>query len=718
MKQVLLKSGQAIVDNIPSPQVSDKNILVKVAYSCISVGTESASLKMSSLPLYKRALKQPENVKKVLEMIKNQGIQQTFDRVTGKLAAGSPSGYSVAGEIVAIGNLVAGFSIGDMVACAGAGIANHAEYVNVPVNLAVKVPESVSLAEASTVTLGSIAMQGVRRMNATLGETVVVVGLGVLGQMTVQMLKANGCRVIGTDLDTRRIQTAIDNGMDAGASTSDEVRRLTDLLTDGIGADGVVITASSESNEIVSLSMQITRRKGRVVLVGDVGLNLKRSDFYIKEIDFFISTSYGPGRYDPYYEEDGQDYPIGYVRWTENRNMSEYLRLIGTQQIKIKDFFNTNIYDIEKAADAFAALQKANNEKPLMVLLSYKSPNNGHLLNRIDITQDRAKKIREDTVKVGLAGAGGFALGMHLPNMQTLKEYFHIHAIMSRTGSNAKAVAQQYSAHYATTNYEDLLKDESLDLVMITTRHNLHASMVLAALKAGKHVFVEKPLAINQAELEEIKSYFHNNPGTTQLLVSGFNRRFAPIIDKVRQKIANRVNPLIINYTMNAGYIPKENWVHGLEGGGRNIGEACHIYDLFNSLTNSKPIEIKVNSINPSGLKFGKNDNFTTTIKYKDGSICTLTYTSMGNKVYGKEYMDVFCDGVIFKMSDFKTLDIYGSTLKTEKLTSVDKGQFELLKQTGDYLKGKRENWPISLEDQISATEVSFEIENQILRSK
>jgi predicted dehydrogenase/threonine dehydrogenase-like Zn-dependent dehydrogenase len=709
MKQVLIKNGNAIVTEIPAPIVDNKSVLVKVMYSCVSVGTEMSSLKMSSLPLYKRALKQPENVKKVLEMIRNQGIQQTFERVSGKLTAGSPTGYSVAGEVIAVGEQVESFKIGDKVACAGAGIANHAEYVNVPVNLVTHIPENLSMSSASTVTLGAIAMQGVRRMQPTLGETIVVIGLGVLGQLTVQLLKANGCKVIGIDLDQSRVDTALYAGMDKGATNNSDLIQTVDLFTGGIGADGVIITASSESNEIVSLSMQITRKKGRVVLVGDVGLDLKRADFYVKELDFFISTSYGPGRYDPYYEEGGMDYPIGYVRWTENRNMTEYLYLLSSKKINIENFYSENIYSIDKAFDAFESL-KMSGTKPLMVLLEYN--NTYEKLNRKIFVENRKKINNTGKINVAIVGAGSFVLGMHLPNMQSLPKYFNIHAIMSRTGSNAKAIAQQYNAEYATTDFNEILRDERVNLVMITTRHDLHANMVLEALKHGKHVFVEKPLAINNIELDAIKLYLEDHPEL--LLITGFNRRFAPILTEIKPKLEKRTSPIMIQYIMNAGYINKDHWVHGSEGGGRNIGEACHIYDLFNYLTGSKMKKISACSLNVGNGKFLKSDNFNVTIEFEDGSICNLIYTALGSKINAKEEMAIFFDGSVIRLSDYKNLDFYGTKHTSIKKSIIDKGQLNLLTKVAKYLAGEEKEIPITIDEQIRATEISFLVEKLI----
>lgn len=708
MKQVLIKAGGVVVEEVPSPQVSRKNILVRVTNSCISVGTEMAGVKMSGLPLYQRALKQPENVKRVIEMMRDQGVKRTMDRVMGKLSAGSPTGYSAAGVIIELGEDVDGFSVGDRVACAGAGVANHAEVIDVPVNLAVKIPQELDTDLASTVTLGAIAMQGVRRAQPTLGETFVVVGLGILGQITAQILSANGCKVIGVDLDPRRIQLALDNGMDIGINPSLEnyVDRVI-KLTEGLGADATVITAATDSNQVISEAMQACRKKGRVVLVGDVGLALNRADFYKKELDFLISSSYGPGRYDPVYEEGGQDYPIAYVRWTENRNMQAYLDLLSKGKVKLNNLYRTP-YSIEKANEAYEAL-KAGADKPLMVLLEYPE-RKGMRTTRVTLQK---QEVNKGKIRVALAGASSFAQGMHLPNMIKLRDSFTLQAVMSRTGANAKAVATQYQAAYCTTEYDDIIEDDEIDLVMIATRHDLHASMALKALHKGKHVFVEKPLALSEKDLSEIENFYANRSGGPMIMV-GFNRRFSPAAHAIRSLIANRTTPIIANYRMNAGYIPMDHWVHGPEGGGRNIGEACHIYDLFNSLVGtSKVEEITAYSITPSSRQWGRNDNFVATMKYADGSVCSLTYTAMGDKSYPKERMELFVDGKVIVMDDYKSVTVHGGRYKGWSSTSAQKGQFEELEALSvALLKGA--DWPIPLGDQLNASRTSLQVERMI----
>ena len=707
MKQVLVKGGGVAVTEVPAPMVGPKDILVRVRYSCVSPGTEMAGVKNSGLSLYRRALQQPHHAKRVLGVMREQGIKRTFQRIQGMLSAGLPTGYSAAGTVLEVGEAVTYFSPGDRVACAGAGYANHAEIINVPVNLAVKLPRGLSEDLASTVTLGAIALQGVRRTNPTLGETIVVVGLGVLGQLTAQMLSINGCRVIGVEIDSSRLTLAVKNGMDCAIDPQDGdyVARVAQL-TAGFGADAVIVTAASSSDSVISDAMQACRKKGRVVLVGSVGLNLKREDMYKKELDFFISTSYGPGRYDCVYEEEGQDYPLPYVRWTENRNMEAYLDLLANGKLSIENMI-TEPFEIDHAEEAYESLG-ADGPRPLMVLLHYPE-RQVDPVRRVVIRRGVEKSGR---IRVGIAGAGGFIQGMHLPNMVKLRGQYEVRAIMSRTGSNARAVATQYRAAYATTSYDELLADPDVDLVMIGTRHDMHAEMVLNALAAGKHVFVEKPLAITKSELESIEAYFEENE-STPMLMTGFNRRFSPGIQRIAEVLADRMTPLIVNYRMNAGFLPLEHWVHGPEGGGRNIGEACHIYDLFNFLTGAEVESVNAQAIRPGSRQWNTNDNFVATIAYGDGSVCTLTYTALGTKSHPKEQMEVFADAKVISLNDYVSVTINGSKKKGWKSVTTQKGQLQELEAVSQCLS-KGAPWPISLAQQVQATAIAQAVEGFI----
>lgn len=707
MKQLLVRSGKVFLKDVPAPTVGPRNVVVRVSRSCVSVGTEMAGVKMSALPLYRRALKQPHHVKKALAAMKDQGVGRVYKQIKGRLDAGLPTGYSAAGTVMAVGDEVEGFKVGDRVACAGAGIANHAEVIEVPVNLTVSMPDGLDFDRAATVTLGAIALQGVRRAQPTLGETAVVIGLGILGQITAQLLAANGCRVIGTDVDDKRIETARQNGMHVGLNARDDIVGRIVKLTDGMGADLVIITAASSSSDIIAQAFNACRRKARVVVVGDVGLNIARADIYAKELDVLISTSYGPGRYDPVYEEEGADYPFGYVRWTENRNMGEYLRQLRENALTLDNMLEPPV-DIARAEEAYERLAAPGN-KPLLVLLSY--PDQG-------VAQSATLRIAERpglTGRIGVAvvGAGGFATAMHLPNLAKLDKYYDLRSVVARTGLSARTSAERFGAANASTDFNAVLEDSSIDLVIIATRHDLHADMTVAALKAGKAVFVEKPLSMTEQGLATIERFFRDNP-SGPLLMTGFNRRFSPAILEAQKALAGRNSPMIVNYRMNAGYIPSDHWVHGPQGGGRNIGEACHIYDLFDALTGSTPVEVYAASISGASKYWRADDNFVATVRYADGSVCTLTYTAMGARGYPKERADIFVDGKVVVMDDFRQLTVTGGT-GGWKASTIEKGQFQELEVLAKALQSGGK-WPISLEDQLSATQISFEVEKQLQR--
>jgi predicted dehydrogenase/threonine dehydrogenase-like Zn-dependent dehydrogenase len=713
MRQVLIKKGQALVEEVPAPFVDNGTVLVQTFFSCISVGTEMSGIKTTALPLWKRALKQPENVKKVIDTVASLGVQKTIQLVQGQLEAGNITGYSAAGIAIAVGKDIQDIRVGDLVACAGAQSAHHAEIINVPRNLVVPIPEGLGTDMASSVTLGAIAMQGVRRATPTLGETFVVVGLGILGQLTVQMLKANGCQVVGIDLDPQRVTLALQSGMDLSVNPMDAAQEeQVQRITQGFGADGVIITAATPSNEVISTAFKMCRKKGRVVVVGDIGLDLKRADIYAKELDVLISCSYGPGRYDGNYEEKGMDYPIGYVRWTENRNMQAYLQMLASKKINL-DGLSPRYYDIADATQAYADLN-VPGPKPLLSFLKYPQQATENLARTIHNTKAEAAK--SGAIKVALVGAGGFAKGMHLPNMQALSDQFHLQAVMSRTGHNAIATAKRYGAQKATTDFEEILRDEEIEAVLIATRHNLHADMALQALKAGKHVLLEKPLALNQTEMQPILDFYEEQTAqglTPPVLLTGFNRRFSKYVQKVAAYTRQRSNPMIINYRMNAGYIPLDSWVHGAEGGGRNIGEGCHIYDVFTYLTNSKVTGVSAHSIVPQTDYYAKNDNFVATISFEDGSVATLTYTALGNKKFPKERMEVYVDGKTFFLDDYKSLESFGWKGKEESSSIPEKGQKEELIAWGRAIRGQAE-WPIPLWQQVQVTEISFEVEAQL----
>jgi predicted dehydrogenase/threonine dehydrogenase-like Zn-dependent dehydrogenase len=711
MKQVLIQRGGAVVVDVPAPRIESGEVLVRVSASCLSVGTEMSGIRSSAVPIWRRAIQQPEKFGEVLTKIASAGVRRTWSMVEERRHAAYPTGYSAAGSVIEVGAEIDDLAPGDRVACGGAAYAHHAEFIRVPRNLCVALPDSLDWEAGSTVTLGAIALQGVRRAQPTLGESFVVIGLGILGQLTVQLLRANGCRAIGVDLDRERIELARRLGMDVGihpedATETDQVAR----LTDGLGADGVIITAATPSDEVVSTAFRMCRKKGRVVLVGDVGLHLNRADFYAKEIDFLISTSYGPGRYDHRYEEQGLDYPAAYVRWTENRNMSEYLRLLSEQRVQVQPLISAR-YPIDDAPAAYSSLA-AEESRPLMVLLTYPE---GDAPDRAVWMTQRAKT-KTERLRVAVLGAGGFARSAHLPNLQALSDRFSLQAVVTRTGHTAAAVAKQFGAAYASTDYEAVLKDPEVDAVIIATRHHLHGSMALEALRAGKHVLVEKPLALTSGELDDLDAFINGKEKEPlPVLLTGYNRRFSPYALRIAELLRGRSAPFILNYRMNAGYIPRDHWVHGPEGGGRNLGEACHIYDFFTFLADSEVGQISAQSIVPRTQHYGRNDNFVATMTFADGSLATLTYTALGSRNYPKEIAELYFDGKLVRMEDYKRLEVHGIRGRSLRTTVQEKGLKEELVAFSDSIR--QGEWPVPWWQQLQVARIALAVERKIRAS-
>jgi len=706
MLQAIIKQGCVFHEKVPAPVVSDGSILIKVINSCISAGTEMSSIHASGKSLIRRAMEQPHNVKKLFNMARYEGIYHTIQKINNKIHTGNATGYSLSGIVQAIGKGVVDFKPGDHVAAAGAGIANHAEFVDVPLNLVIKMPDNLDFPKASTVALGGIAMQGIRRTNVSLGEFVVVFGAGILGQLALQMLKAIGARTIAIDIDEKRLELAQKMGAEKCFNPL-----LTDCITDvihytnGYGTDVVLFCAATNDSQSLSDAFAMTRRKGKVVMLGVWGKELKREDIYNKEIDFFISTSYGPGRYDDNYENKGLDYPYAYVRWTENRNMAEYLRLLSNGHILLDEIIQ-GIFPFEKVSDAFEALKQ--QERPLIVLLDYGDP----ITVKKTVTKIKTNntfKIKDRCIKVGIIGAGDFAIGVHLPNLVKLKKHYQIVAICNRTGLKARNTSHLFGAKYATNNYADILNDNEIDLVMICTRHNLHGKIVLDSLNAGKHTFVEKPLCTKQTELDAIKEFYQTTKNPP-LLTVGFNRRFSKYALEIKKHVYNRINPLYIHYRMNVGHIPKDHWVNTDEGGGRIIGEACHIIDLFSFLIGSPVVSFKAGTIRPRTESINGFENTSIIFEYEDGSVATLEYFTVGSKEFAKEYMEVHFDEKSIIMNDYASLTGFGVKVKIIQNSIPEKGQLEELQNLYLSLTNDQYHWPIPFWELLQTTELTFGI--------
>ncbi|MDP3930606.1 MAG: bi-domain-containing oxidoreductase, partial [Bacteroidota bacterium] len=594
-----------------------------------------------------------------------------------------PIGYSNSGIVVAKGRLVTNFNIGDRVACAGSGIAAHAEFTAIPINLAVKIPDGLDFVSAGFTTIGAIAMQGIRRANVGFGETIVITGLGLLGLIAVQIAKAWGLVVIGTDLNEERLSLAKEFGADFCIKASDsEFQQKVNSFTGGYGVDSAIIYAATSSSVPANQALSVCKRKGRVVVVGAIGMDLDRDLMYMKELDFVISTSYGPGRYDDLYELQGIDYPYGYVRWTENRNMQEFVRLLHNKSINIESLIS-NKFSINEVDEAYKSLIE-NPGKNISSVFQYSHAEPVLIENKILKTE---KTHISGKIGVGIVGAGSFIQRNHLANILALTDEYELIAIANRTTASAQKLHESFNTKYATTDYNDLLKDDRIKLIIIGTRHNLHAQQVIDAINAGKNVLVEKPLAMSYGELAEIERAYKNSENLT--ITVGFNRRYSPLVQKALEILRRSNSKRVINYRVNAGYFPPDIWIQKMEeGGGRIIGEVCHFIDLIAYLAESKIKSIGAIHI-PVGNEIQSEDNVIVSIAFDNGSIGVLTYASIGGKEMEKERIEVFSNKESLVINDFNNLEVYNSSEGGLKLKDTDKGHKKLISELANIIQGK-----------------------------
>ena len=725
MKQVTSSSKGIEVIDVPSSLIEKGTVLVEVDYSFVSTGTELATLRALGLGQRKnndRELTQnisesKELIRKVVNYLCERGIKKTIERVFSRISHDNVNsdrlvtlGYSCSGRVVSVGGGVKDFTVGDLVACAGANRATHSELVVVPENLVVLIPEGCSIKNASSVSVGSIAMQGVRQSNARMSELIGVIGLGLVGLLIVRLLKIAGCRVFGLDIDEKRVFQAVEIGADFASVNPELFLNQINNETNFMGLDRCIISASSDNDEIIKAAMETTRQKGRVVVLGFVPMNIDKYPFMRKEIEFVGSSSYGPGRYDPKYENQGLDYPYPYVRWTEKRNMAEYLRLLASGQLDLSLIANEEVL-LSSVNDAYDQLMEGE-KKSRGIFINYESD------RTLEEKSRRVIELKSSPVsgKVGLAivGAGSFVREMHLPNLEKLKDKIEISAIVNKKGANSIELARHYGIDQASTSLDDILDSVDFDAVLIGTRHDKHTEMSLKCLKAGKHVLVEKPLAITWDELDQIKEFYDGiNKQNVPLMMTGFNRRFSPYLQKIKEHISDRTTPLVMNYQINTKYLEKDHWLRNDEGGGRNLGEACHIYDLFTFLCDAEVDHVSASSIRPANESFGKNENFSATIRFKDGSIGNLTYTSLGSTKYPKEICHIFCDRSVFSLNNYINLEIWGPVDDIFKTESPNKGHFEEMELFIRAIKGNID-WPIPLWHQIQATEIALNVEDEI----
>ena len=706
MKQVIqnFKTGELFVDDVPMPSISKGMVLVENKFSLISAGTERGTVKVGKATLLGKAKQRPDLVAQVLQNIKKEGLKATVDKVKTKLDSLKALGYSTSGVVMASMDTNGVFKAGDRVACAGQDYASHSEVVGVPQNLVVKIPDNVSFEEASFTTLGAIALQGVRQANPTLGENICVIGLGLLGQITTQLLKANGCKVFGIDLSPDLIELAKESGAEeALLRSAPNLLKAIENFTKGYGFDKVIITAAAPSNDPIELSAIITRKKGQVIVVGAVKMDIPRDpDFYRKELELKMSCSYGPGRYDVSYEEDGHDYPFAYVRWTEQRNMEAFLNLISQRSLNMK-VLTTHEFDIENAEKAYDIVLGKTQEPHIGILIKY-SDNEQKNVTKYNISSNSIKDLN-----VGVIGAGSFAQSYLIPFVKSFGA--SLDTVVTSKGVTSKNVAQKFGFNNSSSDANDIFSNAAINTVFIATPHNSHAEYVLQALKSNKNVFVEKPLAMNCDELENISNALEKS--TSKLMV-GFNRRFAPISIAIKKEFNNIAEPKVINIRVNAGFIPKEHWTQNDNlGGGRVIGEMCHFIDLMQFFTESEPVKVYAECIQTSNTKLKPDDNIAIIVKFKNGSIGNLTYLANGCKSLPKEQIEVFSGGKIGRIHDFRNGEVHKNN-KITKLKFAGKGHKEEVHEYMNSLTNSNIESPISFESIRLTTLTTFKILDSI----
>ena len=659
MKQILqnLKTGETLVAEVPSPQVKAGHLKIKTNVSLISAGTEGMLVGFGKSGYLEKARQQPEKVAQVINKVSTDGLIATVDTVLTRLDEPQPLGYSNVGIVTEVGSGVHGYSIGDRVVSNG----RHAEIVNVPHHLCAKIPDSVSDEMAAFTVVSSIGLQGVRLAQPTIGETVVVFGLGLIGLLTAQVLKANGCRVLGFDVSDERVEVARGFGVEASniGQGGDPVS-IAMAFSAGVGVDAVLITASTKDDSIVSSAAQMARKRGRIVLVGVVGLKLNRTDFYEKELSFQVSCSYGPGRYDSFYEEQGNDYPIAFVRWTEQRNFYAILHMMNKGQLLVDPLISLRV-SIDEAASAYDKLVGGN---VVTIIMKYADvvEFDGNTINLSAPNADPSYNM-PGIPKVGVIGAGNFTKARLLPALKKSKAV--LHTIASAQGVSSASGGSKYGFQYNTNDLDTIWNTDEIDTVFVTTRHNLHAKLVSKALQSDKNVFVEKPLCLTKSELRDIRNLYYERRESSRIrLMVGFNRRFAPLVKKMKFKVKDRVEPLSIIYTINAGHIPADHWTQEMDiGGGRIVGEACHFIDLMRYLVGRPIVSVFSLAMGGTGETGASSDKMTINLEFEDGSLGAVHYFANGSKTFPKERVEVFSEGRVFQLDNFRKLNISGEKL-------------------------------------------------------
>ena len=755
MKQIIqnYRTGELELAEVPIPLCSSNKILVKNLASLISLGTERSIIELGQKSLLGKAKARPDLAKRFMDKAKKEGFVKTFKEALGRLDNPTPLGYSSAGVVVEVGRNVHKFTPGDRVACIGAGYASHSEYVSVPENLCARLPERrvnsklfdikeehelitnnesnsnfISFEEGSFGMLGIIALHGIRSAKLSFGENVAVIGLGLLGLLTVQILKAYGCRVIGMDIDSSKVKLAKTLGADIAlggkqeGASSEEFKKACELFTDGIGVDAVILTVATKSDEPVNTAVDVERYGGRIVLVGVADIHPQRNEMWHKEVEIVVSKAGGPGTLDPFYENKGIDYPIGFVRWTENRNLEEFLRLVAEGTVDVKSLISHR-FKIGQAESVYRDMLDDKGGPYIGVILQYPEELHDSRYKIVDIgkrevvlkPKSNISHLSSDAVSVGLIGAGLFGKALLLPALKKLTG-IRLDTVATSSSANTYHTAKKYGFQKSTTDYREVLNNRGINSVIILTPHSLHAKMVIEALNAGKHVFVEKPLCINEEELKKIIATYNSQLITNNcFLMVGYNRRFSPHVTRAVEYLDNRQDPLVINYRVNAGFVPADHWVHSEEeGGSRIIGEICHFVDLMQFLTKSNPTRVYAERISGNNKTSLNSDNLTIALKFADGSIGNLIYSASGDKAFSREHIEIFWEGRTIVINDFKeTVFHFSGKKKKFKTSNQEIGYKEELQHFFGVIIGKS---PLELtpEEIFYSTATVFKINNSL----
>ena len=713
MKQIIqnYKTGKVTLENVPVPQCGRKSILVRNCHSLISIGTEKSTIELGKKSLLGKARARPDLVKRAIEKAKNEGLLKTITEAMGRLDTPTPLGYSAAGIVVEVGIEAHGFVPGDRVACIGQGFASHAEYISVPVNLAVKIPDAVSTESAAFSMLGCIALHGIRSANLTFGSTVAVIGLGLLGQLSVQLLKAYGCSVYAYDLNADKAAQATQQGAEFSHHDASTFENVVFSATKNQGVDAVIITAATQSSEPVDFAIKLSRQKGKIVVVGVADIHPNRNELWLKELELIVSKAAGPGSLDDEYEKDGMDYPIELARWTQNRNLQEFIRLLSKNLINVSGLI-TQKFSIDTAEKVYDDFLNNKLVNPIGLLFEY--PDERTIERKIMLSGTGTGTGTGDRVNISVVGAGLYGKAIFLPALQKIKQV-RLHTLVTSSGMSAQHNAKRFGFASCATDINDVLDDQSTDAIIALTPHSQHASLVLKAIELKKSLLIEKPLCVHQHELDDMIAAYQAAKEKPVLMV-GHNRRFSPHANKMKTWLSNRVNPAILSYRVNAGKIPAEHWVHSdREGRSRIIGEMTHFIDLMLYLLSEKPISVFAKRIAGDDQHIVNNDNVVITIQFSKGSVGALIYSASGNRALSREYLEIFFDEQSIISTDFRRSELIANKSEKYKTSRQEIGYDAEIQEFVQALFGK--NTAVPFEDAVISMQTAFAIEESLAKN-